>query len=392
MFYLCCMPMLEEAIVNLLLRHNCVVVPSFGGFVAQSSGAVIDMNSGFITPPRKSVLFNKQLVNNDGLLIAYLSDQLKQNYPDAEQYLKGQVASWQDQLKEGKRVSIDKIGHLYLDAERNISFEQDRFFNLLLESYGLSKVHFISEEDVKRTEVEIEKLHKISVEEIAPITTAAWEQDQETEKETAKVVAFVPETNTRKSWKYIAAAALLPFAFYTYWIPVKTTVLESGMISINDFNVTYHAGEGVYQKSDFNFTTTEVEDNEIFAKTIRIVDQSNYTFNPTFETKKEEVKKEIPKEAKKELVQAETTKPVELKKPTFVSSKKSMNYITGCFSDKANAEAMVKTLRERGLDGSILDENRGMYRVSAGGANNAAEFEAVVKKAKSIGYQGWKLD
>jgi len=185
---------------------------------------------------------------------------------------------------------------------------------------------------------------------------------------------------------------LLPFAFYTYWIPVKTTVLESGMISIKDFNVAYHAGEGVYQKSDFIFTTAEVEDNEIFANTIRIVDQSNFTFNPTFEIQKKEVKKEIPEEAKKELVQIESKIVVELKKPTFVSSKKSMNYITGCFSDKANAEAMVKTLRDRGLDGSILDENRGMYRVSAGGANNAAEFDAVVKKAKSIGYQGWKLD
>ena len=33
--------------------------------------------------------------------------------------------------------------------EKNICFEQDRFFNLLLESYGLGKVHFVSESDIQ---------------------------------------------------------------------------------------------------------------------------------------------------------------------------------------------------------------------------------------------------
>ena len=63
----------EELIGDLLLRNNCVIVPSFGGFVANQSAAIIDYRNGIITPPRKSVLFNRQLINNDGLLIKELS-------------------------------------------------------------------------------------------------------------------------------------------------------------------------------------------------------------------------------------------------------------------------------------------------------------------------------
>ena len=60
---------LETLIGNLLLQHNCVVVPTFGGFVAQRVPARFDENSSSIHPPKKSVLFNKQLISNHGVLI-----------------------------------------------------------------------------------------------------------------------------------------------------------------------------------------------------------------------------------------------------------------------------------------------------------------------------------
>ena len=60
--------LIEKLIGDLLLRHNCVVVPSFGGFVAKQVSAVIDYKTGVMHPPKKSLLFNKQLINNDGLL------------------------------------------------------------------------------------------------------------------------------------------------------------------------------------------------------------------------------------------------------------------------------------------------------------------------------------
>ena len=47
--------------------------------------------------------------------------------------------------------------------------------------------------------------------------------------------------------RYAAASILLPIAFYSFWIPVKTDVLQSGVISLNDFNPFYKKQKGSYQ-------------------------------------------------------------------------------------------------------------------------------------------------
>ncbi|MEY3200216.1 MAG: hypothetical protein RJA13_2174, partial [Bacteroidota bacterium] len=54
----------EQLIGDLLVRHNCVIIPAFGGFVAKQTSASIDYKNGIMTPPRKSLLFNRQLINN----------------------------------------------------------------------------------------------------------------------------------------------------------------------------------------------------------------------------------------------------------------------------------------------------------------------------------------
>ena len=59
---------LSGYIGDLLQKHNCVIVPEFGGFIANYKSAVIDTVNNRINPPSKSVLFNPNLVNNDGLL------------------------------------------------------------------------------------------------------------------------------------------------------------------------------------------------------------------------------------------------------------------------------------------------------------------------------------
>lgn len=393
--------MLEEAIVNLLLRHNCVVVPAFGGFVAQSSGAIIDMNTGVISPPRKSVLFNKQLINNDGLLISHLSKESDFDYATAESFLASKVEEWQVQLKEGQRVSIDKIGHLYLDAERNISFEQDRYFNLLLQSYGLNKVHFISEEDVKLTETAVVAAPKSAEAKIIPVVVPV--ETSEEDKEETKVAAIAAVGSQSKLWKYVAAAVLLPIAFFTYWIPVETSVLQSGMISFKDFNPTYKAGEGVYQQTSFTFPSEFNEKEKSVAEIEAGLPKGLKTYYIEFagkkvpvkvtpETVEEIIEPIVAQEIERVVVEKIVEEPIVVEEPKPVVEVHTMHYITGCFSDRANAESMVQKMKERGLNAEIIGENKGTMRVSAGGASNQSDFDQIVKKAQQIGYKGWKLD
>ena len=61
---------LDQHIRKLLQRCDCVLVPDFGGFVANNYGASIDSATHVFLPPRKAISFNVHLIRNDGLLVA----------------------------------------------------------------------------------------------------------------------------------------------------------------------------------------------------------------------------------------------------------------------------------------------------------------------------------
>lgn len=421
----------EEAIVDLLLRHNCVIVPTFGGFVAQSTNAVVDMRNGVMLPPSKSVLFNRQLLNNDGLLIQYLAEKHGESFDEASLRLKEKVKDWNTTLKEGKRVTIDRIGYLYLDAERNISFEQDRFINLLLQSYGLNKVHFLLEEDVKRVEKTIAPEKEVSKKPVAKKelkvdwTPKEVSMPEGTPDKASKVIALHQEENfssKKRAWRYLAAAALLPLAFYTYWIPMKTTVLESGVISTKDFNPYYHAGEGVYQKKGFTFSLKKEKEepslDERIASLSKVDDVYYYPYadglfipvkvdhdektgnedepgSAIVKTETVVINKLPATTAKKEPVQVAETpvKKVEapIPAPSTPTKRAKMEFIVGCFSSETNANDLVKELRQKGLPAHVMPASNGLFRVSSGGSDVVEKMDRIIGKSKDLGYDGWLL-
>jgi hypothetical protein len=247
------------------MRHNCVVIPRFGGFIASQKAAQIDFSKGFISSPSKSVLFNKQLINNDGLLINSFAIKNNFSFSEAESEVSKIVEQWFSDLNEGKRVSFENLGYLFLDNEKNICFEQDRFFNLLMDSFGMGQVTFQTESNLEKEEEKI----KIDVQktEIKPeieapiielfpnlIKVSAKKQEEKVKAENKdeKIISLVPESkkSSKKILKYLAAACILPIAFYSVWIPMKTNVLESGMLSVNDFNPFQKVESSSYNKSN----------------------------------------------------------------------------------------------------------------------------------------------
>ena len=60
---------LDSHISYLLHEHDCVILPAFGGFVANYHSAKIDPVINLMHPPKKYIVFNKSLQNNDGLLV-----------------------------------------------------------------------------------------------------------------------------------------------------------------------------------------------------------------------------------------------------------------------------------------------------------------------------------
>ncbi len=383
---------IESLISELLLRHNCVIIPSFGGFVAKQTSAVIDFKTGTMQPPRKSLLFNRQLINNDGLLIAELALANKLNYQESSQRVNELVSSWNASLQNGERVSIDKVGYIFLDQERNMCFEQDRFFNLLLDSYGLSKVHFIAEQDVQLAqkltlEKEVVGSDDVSLGSQTAIVFNA-ENIESVEKATVSRIIEHPELKTRMKpnvWKYVAAACLLPVAFYSFFIPLKSNVLESGMISYKDFNPFYSSKQGIYKMTQ-NPQAVKFEEGKTLEQQVKELPSDvyiySYPFNDEFYIP---IRIKSPNNNITPLGTEQTSSP---KHNTIISK---FELIAGCFGNVENANNLVSTLKEHGFDAHVLDVINGLSRVSAGGVSDKNAAEKLQTALSSKGYETWIL-
>lgn len=127
---------LENYISDLLYRYDCVIVPNFGGFVANAKSAQVKNN--VFTPPFKQISFNSLLLENDGLLANYIASCDKMPYKTAVNYIAFEVQNWIDKLLSDE-LELEGIGTLY-SANDTIHFEPSNKVNYLTDSFGLDAV------------------------------------------------------------------------------------------------------------------------------------------------------------------------------------------------------------------------------------------------------------
>jgi len=123
---------------ELLFRHDCVILPSFGGFIGNYRPARIDRETNTFTPPVKAISFNRNLTHNDGLLIGKISEVRKIGYADSKRIVEDFTARVMQRLEDGERVAFERIGYFQVNNEGSIEFEPDRDENFLLDSYGFT--------------------------------------------------------------------------------------------------------------------------------------------------------------------------------------------------------------------------------------------------------------
>ena len=133
---------ITKHISQLLHQHECVILPDFGGFVTNYQEARIDSVNHAFYPPRKDVMFNRQLTQNDGLLINYLAQVEGIEYVKSKKMVVGFVKDSLNKLKTGNSLLFEGIGRFYYDEHKLLQFEPDTSANFLLESYGLSSFHY----------------------------------------------------------------------------------------------------------------------------------------------------------------------------------------------------------------------------------------------------------
>lgn len=131
---------IEYYISQLLYKNDCVIVMNFGGFVCSSISANLNKKTGILTPPNKSILFNPQLKDNDGLLINHIAQSEGISQEDAKINLLKFVEQSLENLNKFKSCRFEEIGLFTLNSDKNIIFTQDLKTNYNLNAFGFQDI------------------------------------------------------------------------------------------------------------------------------------------------------------------------------------------------------------------------------------------------------------
>lgn len=117
------MDILPLHIEYLLTRHDCVIVPGMGAFIATETEAFIDLENSVIRPRRREVSFNSSVVTDDGLLTHSIARHEGISYEEARRTVANLIERMISDLNGEGEVSLGMVGRLVKDSEGLISFQ-----------------------------------------------------------------------------------------------------------------------------------------------------------------------------------------------------------------------------------------------------------------------------
>jgi hypothetical protein len=132
---------LADHLRPLLRDHDCVIIPDFGGLVAEYTSAKVQpAGRHLLSPPTRQVAFNQALTRNDGLLVDTLREQLGLSAAEAREHLRQAVAMLHYELKAQQRTELPGIGVFRQQVGRGLQFEYTGTENLLAAAFGLPEL------------------------------------------------------------------------------------------------------------------------------------------------------------------------------------------------------------------------------------------------------------
>jgi hypothetical protein len=381
---------IEQHIFELLFQHDCVIVSDFGGFVANYVSAKVDENTRRIFPPAKTVIFNKYLSNNDGLLAHKIIATDSISYEQALIEISRFVEEIKSSLSISKRFEIDKVGVLFLDSANNICFKPSST-NFLINSFGLPIVKAIpfqrEKESVSDSPIKERKVKALEIIHDKDKLPAIKNED------VVIPISAATKSPSRRNYWWVAAA-LIPIVFYSAWIPMKTDLLTGGnnfqYSDLNPFTFSNTKITAYHKRDLINLPSKEIEViSELPLKEVLVDDiHEENLLNDSKEAITFPLKEiENVFVADTTFVEKETytsNEPIDLEKGYFV--------IGGCFGKKSNAERLVETFIDKGYEAMIVDQNKGLHRVSFGKYSSRKEAKKAKKAMKNTeGISVWVL-
>jgi hypothetical protein len=322
---------LYKDVYQLFDENDCVIIPGFGGFIANYFEAKIDLRNQEFYPPSRKIVFNENLKNNDGILINYISINKSISWDAAERTINAFVNDIKKRLNKGEVVKFDKLGQ-FSEKMGVLSFQSNSDLNMLEASFGLTSFNFPMIKSAKQ-EIEIQPTPILS-------TTKSAKSNNPTKT-----------TKTRKALMYTVSTVAAVFALF--FVSLYFGIFDFN----NDNNVNYTnvvpidiikpktCESGVKTEE-----LTEIADTEILEEQ-SVIEELNVT-------------EKIIKTEESELLVTENPIVAELVVPQV---KIRAYIIAGSFSSIKNAQIMQTNLQKLGFIPEILTTKSGMYRVTVKG-------------------------
>jgi nucleoid DNA-binding protein/cell division septation protein DedD len=301
-----------SCIQELLFDHDCVIIPGFGGFIGNYSPAKIDKATGTFFPPVKQISFNRNLNNNDGLLIRKISSVGGLNYKDARSMAEEFAAGLSRKLEKGEKVVFDQIGSFMNNHEGNIQFEPDSSVNYNPDSFGLESFT------------------------CKPVTGY----------DVRKQISGQPQKVTREHTilrKYLwRAAVILPVAGVLAFVSLQTDFLKA-KVETSNLNPLASAE---FEHNKTALDNAVITDSSAFASTAEVT-QPSAADGTVLQPSAEASVKPATSSAGK------------------ITAESSYFIITGSFQSEINAGKQVKQLQAEGFNPEVVQGGNGFYRVCA---------------------------
>lgn len=233
---------IENTLFQLLNNNECVVIPNFGGFIVRESPCSFTNNHHAIKPQTKTLFFNPQLTDNDGLLISAISKNKSVTYNHATEICNQWVREQENKLETEKYLKWNQFGTFYLSNDNKKWFQPISDLNLDLSTFGLKAVKVNKYELTEKTEEVIN----------------SWVVDRAEIESTDK-----PKSNW-KAWLAAASLALIAHFIYLNVDTVKnnqasiiSTVVPSNL-KVENNNETTEEVKVTQPENETNKSETEV--------------------------------------------------------------------------------------------------------------------------------------
>lgn len=213
--------MVEKYLKALLFEQDFVVLPGFGGFIAQHAGADIHPITNKFLPPSKKIAFNEQLKNDDGVLISTISREEQLEKDQATALVKGYVDLVQEELKKFNRYFLDGVGKFFYNSENQLEFEPDNETNFLEDSFGLTELLF---KPIERTFTD---MNKIQPRVIRPIVKKRPPVKKEENSDNSDA-SYLGEEEDEKPKKRMSPVVILPLVLLVGLIGLVFYVNKGG--------------------------------------------------------------------------------------------------------------------------------------------------------------------